>query len=102
VRYGEIASAIITLNKDYNDDILNGSLKRLRNEVEMYLLTLAKKFGNVKLQSVFLINNYHLVSSLLTERALDGDESSYFDTQKSMSFCLAVCLSVYLLSARSA
>lgn len=72
IRYGDFASAIIKLNKGYNDDILNTNLRRLRLEVDKLLLRSAQRVTIPKLQVIFLINNYNAILQILLNSSTTG------------------------------
>ncbi|KAH9248799.1 hypothetical protein BASA81_013545 [Batrachochytrium salamandrivorans] len=76
-RYAEFSAAILTLNQGYDDAILVNSLARLRNEVENLIQKMAMEFPNRKNRSIFLINNFDLVSTILSEHL-----STSFDFEK--------------------
>ncbi|CAG8554883.1 10316_t:CDS:10 [Cetraspora pellucida] len=66
-RYGELSASILILNEDYNDPILSNNLLRLRNELEQFLEKMSKTFDEYKNSSIFLINNYDLIITILGE-----------------------------------
>ncbi|RHZ76011.1 hypothetical protein Glove_208g104 [Diversispora epigaea] len=67
-RFAEFIASISTLNEDYNDPILNNSLSRLRNELELFLEKMSKSFEDDNKSSlIFLINNYDLIITILSE-----------------------------------
>ena len=64
-RYSEISVSILTLNQGYEDALLTSSFVRLRSEFENLLTRLSKEFPDAKLRTIFLINNYDLIVSLM-------------------------------------
>ncbi|KAI9004736.1 Sac2 family-domain-containing protein [Gaertneriomyces semiglobifer] len=69
-RYGEFAASILALNHGYDDALLTNSLQRLRMEVEHLLMRMSGEFTAKKSRLAFLINNYDLVVSLLSEQSM--------------------------------
>lgn len=67
-RYAEFAASILTLSGGYNDALLTNSLMRLRNEVEALLFRMSGEMPDKRFRAIFLINNYDLVSSILSVR----------------------------------
>ncbi|OAJ41656.1 hypothetical protein BDEG_25222 [Batrachochytrium dendrobatidis JEL423] len=80
-RYVEFSAAILTLNQGYDDALLTNSLARLRSEVEVLIQRMAMEFPSRKNRSVFFINNFDLVASILNEytTASFNHEKEYFD-----------------------
>ncbi|TPX37558.1 hypothetical protein SmJEL517_g00456 [Synchytrium microbalum] len=76
-RYAEFSASILTLNQGYDDALLINSLQRLRTEVEALLFRMSGEFSDRKSRLVFMINNYDLVASILTEHT-----ASSFDQEK--------------------
>jgi len=76
-RYAEFSASILTLNNGYNDALLTNSLMRLRNEVEALLIRMSGEMSDRKVRVIFLINNYDLVSSILSEHTTQS-----FDAEK--------------------
>ncbi|KAJ3029343.1 hypothetical protein HK097_005818, partial [Rhizophlyctis rosea] len=80
-RYAEFAASILTLNQGYDDALLNNSLLRVRTEMEALLLRMSAEFTDKKSRLIFLINNYDLVGTILSEHNASSFEAekSYFD-----------------------
>ncbi|RKO84574.1 Sac2 family-domain-containing protein, partial [Blyttiomyces helicus] len=76
-RYAEFAASILTLNQGYDDALLTNSLLRLRTEVENLLARMSGELDNKKNRLIFLINNYDLVVSILSEYTVGS-----FDQEK--------------------
>ncbi|KXS13007.1 Vps52-domain-containing protein [Gonapodya prolifera JEL478] len=74
-RYSEFAASILTLNQGYDDALLHNSLSRLRNEIEGLLFRMSAEFGDRRSRLIFLINNYDLVTSILSEYTAPTFES---------------------------
>lgn len=64
-RYYEISVSLLFLNQGYEDASLTSSLVRLRSEFENLINRLAHEFPDAKQRTVFLINNYDLIVSLM-------------------------------------
>lgn len=85
-RYAEFASGILTLNEGYDDDILVANLKRLRGEVDKFLLRSADRYlaagGTQKHQLVFLLVNYHSILHVLaSHRHASSEDAKYWREQ---------------------
>lgn len=76
-RYAEFCVSIISLNQGYDDELLTNSLTRLRTEVLVLLHKMSSELTLRKTRSVFLINNFDLVLSIIGEH--NGD---LFDLEK--------------------
>ncbi|CAG8500174.1 4506_t:CDS:10, partial [Ambispora leptoticha] len=75
-RYAEFAASILILNDEYNDPPLKDSLTRLQNEFTALLDKMSLEFEERKNRYIFLINNYDLVITILSEnggKALDPE-----------------------------
>ncbi|OQR87003.1 vacuolar protein sorting-associated protein [Achlya hypogyna] len=78
-RYAELVASILTLAPDdANSPILNG-LAALREGLVSLLEKLSEVHKNSKDKCVFLINNYDLVASVVTERKIASDETAKFE-----------------------
>jgi hypothetical protein len=64
-RYAEFAASLLHLNVNYGDGQLDLNLERLRVAVDDLLVKLSRMFRQQKQQTIFLINNYDLVLSVL-------------------------------------
>ncbi|KAG5624529.1 hypothetical protein H5410_009747 [Solanum commersonii] len=71
-RYAEFSASLIHLNVEYKDGQLELNLERLRMAVDDLLVKLSQMFAKQKLQTVFLINNYDMIISVLKEAGPDG------------------------------
>ncbi|XP_016509227.1 vacuolar protein sorting-associated protein 52 A-like isoform X2 [Nicotiana tabacum] len=71
-RYAEFTASLIHLNVEYGDGQLELNLERLRMTVDDLLVKLAQMFAKQKQQTVFLINNYDMIISVLKEAGPDG------------------------------
>ncbi|XP_071948062.1 vacuolar protein sorting-associated protein 52 homolog [Antedon mediterranea] len=67
-RYAEFSGALVSLNETFPDERVNQCLARLQMEVENFILRLAAEFPQRKEQLIFLINNYDMMLSVITER----------------------------------
>ncbi|KAI8809917.1 Sac2 family-domain-containing protein [Cladochytrium replicatum] len=81
-RYAEFAASVLTLNHGYDDALLTNSLHRCRTEVEALLFRLSEELGDRKNRLVFLVNNYDLVVTILSEYAVPSidPEKSYISS----------------------
>ncbi|KAJ3124817.1 hypothetical protein HK098_000857 [Nowakowskiella sp. JEL0407] len=77
VWYAEFAASILTLNHGFDDALLVHSLQRIRSDVEALLFRMSGEIPERKNRYVFLINNYDLLLSILSEYSLPS-----FDTEK--------------------
>ncbi|KDO26347.1 hypothetical protein SPRG_08421 [Saprolegnia parasitica CBS 223.65] len=81
-RYAELVASILTLapmdDEASGATILNG-LAALRDGLVLLLEKLSEVHKNSKDKCVFLINNYDLVTSVVTERKITSDETAKFD-----------------------
>nr|XP_033779875.1 vacuolar protein sorting-associated protein 52 homolog isoform X1 [Geotrypetes seraphini] len=73
-RYAEFSSAIVSINQTYPNEKTNALLGQLQVEVENFVLRVAAEFSSRKEQLIFLINNYDMMLSVLTERAVDDSK----------------------------
>lgn len=64
-RYYEISVSLLLLNDGYEDASLASSLLRLRTEFEHLVDRLAHEFTDARQRTIFLINNYDLIVSLM-------------------------------------
>lgn len=79
-RYAELVSSLRLLKTPVVEPMMGNILRVLRTEVEKLLCErLARQHATLKQQAAFLINNYELIASVLTERSARGEESSHFD-----------------------
>lgn len=66
-RYAEFAASILFLSTHgFNEALLVTSLNRLRAELEALLFRLSGELATRKLRTIFFINNYDLVTSILS------------------------------------
>mmetsp|Transcript_7199 Transcript_7199/g.17520 ORF Transcript_7199/g.17520 Transcript_7199/m.17520 type:complete len:731 (-) Transcript_7199:191-2383(-) len=72
-RYGEFASGIDALNKDYNDAIITSNMGRLRDTVCDLLERMANCIGDKTMSVVFLINNYDSILKVFDDKNLDSE-----------------------------
>eukprot|EP00899_Mesostigma_viride_P022961 jgi/Mesvir1/384/Mv11278-RA.2 len=71
-RYAELAASLLQLSTGYNDNHqLDMNLERLRSTVDDALMQLSMLFPR-KQQTIFLINNYDVILSVLKEVGLKG------------------------------
>lgn len=66
-RFAEFGASILTLNEGYEDTLLTTGFSRLKTEIESLMLRMASTFHDRRLQYVFLINNYDLIVTILSE-----------------------------------
>lgn len=71
-RYAEFAASLLHLSIKGGDGQLDLNLERLRVAVDDLLVKLARMFRKQKQQTIFLINNYDLILSVLKEAGTDG------------------------------
>jgi len=74
-RYAEFAASLLHLTIKNGDGQLDLNLERLRVAVDDLLLKLGRMFKQQKQQTIFLINNYDLVLSVLKEAGTDGGKT---------------------------
>ncbi|XP_003375038.1 Vps52 / Sac2 family protein [Trichinella spiralis] len=79
-RYGEFFAALAAVNADLPDEKLQQYLYRLENEVAHLLARAMHEFKSIRERTIFLINNYDLIVSVLMEKlpgeSIDSQESS--------------------------
>ncbi|KRX96313.1 Vacuolar protein sorting-associated protein 52 -like protein [Trichinella pseudospiralis] len=79
-RYGEFFAALTAVNADLPDEKLQQYLYRLENEVAHLLARAMHEFKSIRERTIFLINNYDLIVSVLMEKlpgeSIDAQESS--------------------------
>ncbi|XP_053190620.1 vacuolar protein sorting-associated protein 52 homolog [Scomber japonicus] len=73
-RYAEFSSAIVSINQTFPNERTNNLLGQLQIEVENFVLKMAAEFPSRRDQLIFLINNYDMLLSVLTERAADDSK----------------------------
>ncbi|KAG0589994.1 hypothetical protein M758_1G061400 [Ceratodon purpureus] len=74
-RYAEFAASLLHLTIKNGDGQLDLNLERLRVAIDDLLVKLARMFRQQKQQTIFLINNYDLVLSVLKEAGTDGGKT---------------------------
>ncbi|OZJ04550.1 hypothetical protein BZG36_02697 [Bifiguratus adelaidae] len=84
-RYAEFLASIFTLNEDHDDQILNNSVNRLRTEFDQLLSKMSKEIAGDKNRLVFLINNYDLIISVLSEIRIRATESELDHLRKTLA-----------------
>jgi hypothetical protein len=72
-RYTEFTASMLTLNADYGDPQIDHILERLRLAACDLLERLAALHAAPAQQSVFLINNYDMVLTVLKEAGVGGE-----------------------------
>jgi len=72
-RYTEFTASMLTLNADYGDPQIDHILERLRLAACDLLERLAALHSQPAQQSVFLINNYDMVLTVLKEAGVGGE-----------------------------
>jgi len=88
IRYANFINGLLLLCRPIGDDVLNNrlmitsNLERLREEMEKLLMRLASNIPQAKMQSVFLINNYDVIVSVLRKNQLvESAEYQRYRTQ---------------------
>ncbi|CAH1764232.1 8029_t:CDS:10 [Entrophospora sp. SA101] len=66
-RFAEFSASLLILNEDYKDSNLTNTLLRLRSEVDLLLNKMSTTFEDKKSRLIFLINNYDLIITILSE-----------------------------------
>ncbi|KAJ4791845.1 hypothetical protein LUZ62_043091 [Rhynchospora pubera] len=74
-RYAEFTASLVHLNGEHGDGQLDLPLERLRMAVEDLLGKLAKLFSKPKSQTIFLINNYDMIITILKEAGTEGGKA---------------------------
>ena len=77
-RYAEFATSMTILNADYGDGQLEQNMQRLRGAMDELLRRMMRVFKTRKRQTVFIVNNYDLIVSVMRESgaAKDPDDKS--------------------------
>ncbi|KAJ6227134.1 vacuolar protein sorting-associated protein [Anaeramoeba flamelloides] len=78
-KYSELLSSILILNNDLNENNVFFSLSLLRTEMETYLSKYASQLIDIKSQTLFLINNYDLILSVLSKNEIVSTETQRFE-----------------------
>ncbi|KAJ3434534.1 vacuolar protein sorting-associated protein 52 [Anaeramoeba flamelloides] len=78
-KYSELISSILILNNDLNENNVLFSLSLLRTEMETYLSKYASQLIDTKSQTLFLINNYDLILSVLSKNEIISAETQRFE-----------------------
>ncbi|XP_026292867.1 vacuolar protein sorting-associated protein 52 homolog [Frankliniella occidentalis] len=73
-RYAEYSAAILGISENFPNDLVTRLLAELQEEVELFILRMAAIFQLRKEQLIFLINNYDMVLSVLTERTRENSK----------------------------
>nr|XP_061808485.1 vacuolar protein sorting-associated protein 52 homolog isoform X2 [Nerophis lumbriciformis] len=73
-RYAEFSSAVVGINQTFPNERTDALLAQLQAEVENFVLKMAAEFPSRREQLIFLINNYDMMLSVLTERAADDSK----------------------------
>ncbi|KAJ1922842.1 Vacuolar protein sorting-associated protein 52 [Tieghemiomyces parasiticus] len=92
-RYAEFVASLLTLNQAQETNIVDQSLRRLRNELESMFVRISEGFNDRGITLIFLINNYDLIVTILNENGFESgseEEVDYF-TQ-----CKATCVAEYV------
>ena len=96
-RYADFAAGLLTLNAGYNDEILIANLRRLRGEVDKFLLRSASRIAGTpalpapKAQIIFLLSNYHSILLRLRSAGFhDSDDAQYWSAQSKIQIDLYV------------
>lgn len=76
-RYYEMSVSLLLLNHGYEDASLTSSFVRLRSEFENLINRLSHEFSDSKLRTIFLINNYDLIVSLMAVILLFNQLGTY-------------------------
>ncbi|XP_078162290.1 vacuolar protein sorting-associated protein 52 A-like isoform X2 [Carex rostrata] len=78
--YAELIASLMQLNCEYGDNQLGINLERLQLALDGLLVRLAIKFRRLKLQNLFLLNNYDMIIGILKEAGVEngGEELVYF------------------------
>ncbi|KAJ3690188.1 hypothetical protein LUZ61_019352 [Rhynchospora tenuis] len=78
--YAELIASLGQLNCEYGDNQLGINLERLQLELDGLLVRLAIKFRRLKLQNLFLLNNYDMIIGILKEAGMGSGEKelAYF------------------------
>ncbi|XP_045132398.1 vacuolar protein sorting-associated protein 52 homolog isoform X2 [Portunus trituberculatus] len=67
-RYAEFSGAVMVLHEKFPLEGVDGLMLQLQDEVEKVILKMAAVFHNRKDQLIFLINNYDMMLSVLSEK----------------------------------
>ncbi|RKP40437.1 Sac2 family-domain-containing protein [Dimargaris cristalligena] len=92
-RYAEFVASLLILNQVPETNILDQSVRRLRNELEAMLLRISEGFNDRVTTLIFLINNYDLILTILNENGFEGDSDEEVDY---FARCKTTCVSEYV------
>ncbi|KAF3327952.1 vacuolar protein sorting-associated protein 52 A isoform X1 [Carex littledalei] len=101
--YAELIASLMQLNCEYGDNQLGINLERLQLALDGLLVRLAIKFRRLKLQNLFLLNNYDMIIGILKEAGVGsgGNELVYFGEKLELSNYTICCSAEDLISYKT-
>ena len=83
-RYAEFSTAFISINEKFPETNLNAILLDMEQEMGNFIIKMASSFQQRKEQLIFVINNYDIILSILSEKTSgESQEAEYFRVQYS-------------------
>ena len=83
-RYAEFSTAFISINEKFPETNLNAILLDMEQEIGNFIIKMASSFQQRKEQLIFVINNYDIILSILSEKTSgESQEAEYFRVQYS-------------------
>ena len=83
-RYGEFSSAFISINEKFPENDLSAILFDMEQEIGNFIMKMASSFQQRKEQLIFVINNYDIILSIMSEKTKEeSKEVEFFQSQDS-------------------
>ncbi|XP_025835156.1 vacuolar protein sorting-associated protein 52 homolog [Agrilus planipennis] len=75
-RYAEFSGAVVGINENFPNELVTRLLAELQEEVDLFIVRMAGIFNERKEQLIFLINNYDMILTIITERTRDNSKEA--------------------------
>ena len=81
-RYAEFSTAFISINEKFPEANLNTMLLDMEQEIGNFIMKMASSFQQRKEQLIFVINNYDVILSIMSEKTSgESQEAEFFRVQ---------------------
>ena len=81
-RYAEFSAALISINEKFPESNLSTILLDMEQEIGNFIMKMASSFRERKEQLIFVINNYDIILSIMSEKTNnESHEAEYFRHQ---------------------
>ena len=81
-RYAEFSTAFISINEKFPEANLNTILLDMEQEIGNFIIKMASSFQQRKEQLIFVINNYDIILSIMSEKTSgESQEAEFFRVQ---------------------